>query len=284
MDEIFKEVGKLVKWGENNALNMEFKSPGREEYGTLVNEYDMLNMFNMHQSSPHIDIFITVEHNVHPTPNDTGLENEEMFGEESDEGFDDPMEAFYNFFDKEGENGSTWHWFMECLHEAFSDVNGYKKVYAMAIIPLPDKTMWDIEDLNYVPLRQSRPPPGRPRKKGIRPQDEVSSQSKVERIHIFFHSSTTRRPPERLRRPDGRARGTGRAIQGSEVQEQHPHMHKGRGHGRGDDDIVAIGRGATGKGPTSIGVADRGDVGAKLLAKELLVELECFHTMQVTQH
>ncbi|KAK1294125.1 hypothetical protein QJS10_CPA16g00250 [Acorus calamus] len=57
---------------------------------------------SMHQSSPHIDIFITVEHNVHPTPNDRGLENEEMFGEESDEGFDDPMEAFYNFFDKEG--------------------------------------------------------------------------------------------------------------------------------------------------------------------------------------
>ncbi|KAK1286270.1 hypothetical protein QJS10_CPB20g00883 [Acorus calamus] len=99
----------------------------------------------------------------------------------------------------------------------------------MAITPLPDKIMWDIEDLNYVikPLRQTRPPPGRPRKK-------KESDPKMKYHHN--QSSTTRRPPERLRRPDGRARGTERVIQGSEVQEQHPHIDKGRGHGRGDGD------------------------------------------------
>ncbi|KAK1286269.1 hypothetical protein QJS10_CPB20g00882 [Acorus calamus] len=55
------------------------------------------------KSPPPTCIFFISEHNVHLTPNDRGLENEEMFGEESDEGFDDPMEAFYHFFDKEGQ-------------------------------------------------------------------------------------------------------------------------------------------------------------------------------------
>ncbi|KAK1302915.1 hypothetical protein QJS10_CPB12g00032 [Acorus calamus] len=62
----------------------------------------------------------------------------------------------------------------------------YKRAYGMAIAPLPDKSMWEIEDLNYVvkPPVQTRPPPGRPRKKRIRPADEGSSQSKVRRIHV----------------------------------------------------------------------------------------------------
>ncbi|KAK1323928.1 hypothetical protein QJS10_CPA02g00924 [Acorus calamus] len=127
----------------------------------------------------------------------------------------------------------------------------YKRAYGMAIAPLPDKSMWEIEDLNYVvkPPVQTRPPPGRPRKKRIRPTDEGSSQSKVRRIHVcrrcggYGHlqrtcknppkpqssedpsseaSSSMRRPPGRPRKPEGigrgRGRGTGRAVQGCEVQ------------------------------------------------------------------
>ncbi|KAK1266978.1 hypothetical protein QJS04_geneDACA016720 [Acorus gramineus] len=63
--------------------------------------------------------------------------------------------------------GSNWE---DYVDDHFT-VTRYKKAYAMEITPLPDKTMWDIEDLNYVikPPRQARPSPGRPRKKRIRP-------------------------------------------------------------------------------------------------------------------
>ncbi|KAK1320660.1 hypothetical protein QJS10_CPA03g01419 [Acorus calamus] len=369
MDETFEEVSKLIKWDENDALNMQFKIPTREEYGILASESDMLNMFNKHHKSPSIEIFITVKRNVHPTPVQRGTQHDEIFGVESDsQDFEIPMEAFSAFFEivgdddpysvyydsederyrvfsqtkhghnvrieelndeqglhddtthvlpisdfhvrptveeprdnlqstamdgnsglftiayamVEGENGSSWHWFLECLHEAIGEINDarskpiiycidaiwvkimvkmnhkrqlaerwkeilvpevqkiitelsknkgmydvhrsstdreevdgpegrfdvilsdktcssavichmrgscwedyvdpcytvarYRVVYAMPINPLPDKSMWEVEDLNYVvnkPPRQLRSPPGRPRKKRIRPQDKV---------------------------------------------------------------------------------------------------------------
>ncbi|KAK1257133.1 hypothetical protein QJS04_geneDACA022968 [Acorus gramineus] len=132
----------------------------------------------------------------------------------------------------EGENDSSWHWVIDCLHEGIADVNKYLKAYALTITPLPDKILWDIEDLHYVikSPKQTRPSLGRPRKKRFRPQDEVSSQSQVGRIHVckrcggYEHQHKTcknpskelssegpsteafRRPPGRPRRPDGRGR------------------------------------------------------------------------------
>ncbi|KAK1325878.1 hypothetical protein QJS10_CPA01g01738 [Acorus calamus] len=144
-----------------------------------------------------------------------------------------------------------------------------KVVYAMPISPLLDKSMYEVEDLNYMikPLRQLRPPPGRPRKKRIRPQDEVPYQSKARRIHIckrcggYGHHQRTcknplkeqssegltteasRRPPDRLRRADGRGRGAGRADQGPEVHgSTHPQIERARGHCRGATDRGGQGR------------------------------------------
>ncbi|KAK1290387.1 hypothetical protein QJS10_CPB18g00276 [Acorus calamus] len=102
MDEIFEKVGKLVKWGENDALNMQFKISGREEYDTLATESDMLVMFNMHQKSPKIEIFITVEHDVHPTPDNRGFPIDEIFEMEAEFcGADVSMEDLSSFLDRE---------------------------------------------------------------------------------------------------------------------------------------------------------------------------------------
>ncbi|KAK1319209.1 hypothetical protein QJS10_CPB04g01511 [Acorus calamus] len=40
MDEIFEEAGKLKKWTENDALNMQYKVPREEEYDTLSNKIE----------------------------------------------------------------------------------------------------------------------------------------------------------------------------------------------------------------------------------------------------
>ncbi|KAK1292329.1 hypothetical protein QJS10_CPB17g00380 [Acorus calamus] len=106
-----------LEWGENDALNMQFKIPGREEYDTLANEHDRIAMFNMHQGSPNIEIFITIEHDVHPTPDDRGFQSDEMFGVESqNDGFVDPMEALSSFLDREG-NGVDYAIFYDSEEE-----------------------------------------------------------------------------------------------------------------------------------------------------------------------
>ncbi|KAK1289200.1 hypothetical protein QJS10_CPB18g00537 [Acorus calamus] len=238
-----EEVGKFVKWGENDALNMQFRLHGREEYDTLANEHDMITMFNMHRRSPNIEIFLTIEHDVHPTPEYKGFQSDEIFGVEShNEGFVDPMEALSCFLDREG-NESSYHEICSsdnhvsdyedtfdqsdkedfdinvrgydeymrqieqvskeahnhlmtekdhCWSKSIGQGRGgwsrrYKRAYGMAITPFPDKTMWEIEDLNYVvkPPMQTRPPPGRPRKKRIKLADKGSSQSKVGRVHVI---------------------------------------------------------------------------------------------------
>ncbi|KAK1290197.1 hypothetical protein QJS10_CPB18g00572 [Acorus calamus] len=280
MDEIFEEVGKFIKWDENDALNMQFRIPGREEYDTLAKEHDMITMFNMHRRSSNIEIFITIEQDVHPTPDDKGFQSDEIFGVEShNDGFVDPMEALSFFLDREGNDeedfdinvgvkfenihalrhalrqhvvknefclifirsepsrltatceaeSCPWRIHASILPNHFSknkgmydvhrlsvdraEVDGpegrydvisseraytsrkwYKRAYGMAITPFPDKTMWKIEDLNYVvkPPMQTRPPPGRPRKKRIRLADEGSSQSKVGRVHEKVESRRSR--------------------------------------------------------------------------------------------
>lgn len=87
----------------------------------------------------------------------------------------------------------------------------YKRAYNMAITPLPDKSMWEVEEMNYVvkPPVQKRPPPGRPRKKRIRPADEESSQSKVGRIHVcrrcggYGHLQKTCKNPPKQQSSEG---------------------------------------------------------------------------------
>ncbi|KAK1277403.1 hypothetical protein QJS04_geneDACA003410 [Acorus gramineus] len=120
MDEIFEKVGKLIKWGENDALNMQYKMPGGNQYGTLSNETEMLRMFNLHHKSPIIEIFITIEHNVSssiiPTPKDREAHNRYAY-ESFDEGDDDdfgegiPPSFLVFFSDADDDLGEQMHGF-----------------------------------------------------------------------------------------------------------------------------------------------------------------------------
>ncbi|KAK1319551.1 hypothetical protein QJS10_CPB04g01220 [Acorus calamus] len=60
----------------------------------------------------------------------------------------------------------------------------YKATYSLPIFSLPNKFMWESQDLRFTakPPRCISPP-GRPRKKRIKPHDEESRSTKVRRIH-----------------------------------------------------------------------------------------------------
>ncbi|KAK1300382.1 hypothetical protein QJS10_CPB13g01497 [Acorus calamus] len=84
----------------------------------------------------------------------------------------------------------------------------YRASYALPIFPLPDKYMWESQDLQFTvkPPKYIRPP-GRPRKKRIKPHDGESS-------------SQRRRPPGR---PRGAVRRSGRLVIGRDVAGVNPH-------------------------------------------------------------
>ncbi|KAK1305668.1 hypothetical protein QJS10_CPA10g01555 [Acorus calamus] len=123
-------------------------SDRREEYDTLANEHDMIAMFNMHQGSPNIEIFITIEHDVHPTPDDRGFQSDEMFGVESqNDGFVDPMEALSSFLDGE-ENGVDYAVFYDSEEEQYTVVdylNQNKRRHSVSIEELDD------DDAPFIP-------------------------------------------------------------------------------------------------------------------------------------
>ncbi|KAK1317175.1 hypothetical protein QJS10_CPA05g01707 [Acorus calamus] len=177
MDEIFEEVGKLVKLGENDALNMQFKIPGREEYDTLANEHDMIAMFNMHQGSPNIEIFITIEHDVHPTPDDMGFQSDEMFGVEShNDGFVDPMEALSSFLDREG-NGVDYAIFYDSEEEQYTVVdylNQNKRRHSVSIEELDD------DDAPFIPPTTVHEVPISPAVTSDQPREPVHVEAMCE--------------------------------------------------------------------------------------------------------
>ncbi|KAK1305903.1 hypothetical protein QJS10_CPA10g01383 [Acorus calamus] len=175
--------------------------------------------------------------------------------------------------------------------DEYFTVARYKATYALAIYPLPDKSMWESQDLQCIvkPPKLTRPP-GRPRKKWIRPHDEESRSTKVRRIHkcqrcggIGHHqktcknppvqdsssrgasteaSSSKKRPPGRPKKQDGR--GKERAVGGRggrEVRGLNPHcgmLAEGRGIARGFVDGEPIMHGPTrgyGRGMFSYGTS-----------------------------
>ncbi|KAK1307908.1 hypothetical protein QJS10_CPA09g00639 [Acorus calamus] len=92
--------------------------------GNLVGETSASNRI-LQSSSFEIEIFITVEHDVHPTPDDRGFPGDEVFEMEAEFcGADVSMEDLSSFLDREG-NGVNYSVFYD------SDENRYRVVTKM---------------------------------------------------------------------------------------------------------------------------------------------------------
>ncbi|KAK1315510.1 hypothetical protein QJS10_CPA06g01011 [Acorus calamus] len=128
----------------------------------------------------------------------------------------------------------------------------YKATYALLIFPLPDKSMWEAQDLQHVvkPPKCIKPP-GRPRKKRIRPHDEETRYTK--------YCRSLKRPPTRPTKVDSRE--ASRAIKGRDVAGLNPHCGtptEGRGTPRGycdGDPIMGGPRRGYGRGMFSYGTS-----------------------------
>ncbi|KAK1305121.1 hypothetical protein QJS10_CPB11g01311 [Acorus calamus] len=164
MDEIFEEVGKLVKWGENNALNMQYKVPDSYLYDTLSNETDMLKMFSLHQRSPIIEIFSTIEHNIAssvlPTLEDRETQNrcryyssnegddyEDDYGEGAPQSFSD------FFFDAEDYGREQMPSFLVVFEEEEDDEPDIRKgrAHNVTIEEIDDEEQIEPIQFNHLP-------------------------------------------------------------------------------------------------------------------------------------